>query len=334
MSMGTGMNSEWSRRLSDGYRAATGKTRAVRLPSEASFVVSGAEGAAHLHLPSSAVSGNMQSNAGAFESWCLALRHWCGASVSLSWDAPGPDANLHYERFLYRLQRFDALFGDEWFVFADPTGAVARSKVNLNAGRLWLNVGGPKPKTQKLRPNDPKTWTEDHWECHLASSAIEHLEQRFGFSPGCKDQQFPVGLFSESTPTAASAVFPGAKSAIDIVAVDRERLWMFELKRAGNVGLGALSELIFYTAVMRDAVTGAFGFAEPKGGVSRAERVTPSKIRDVTEINAVLLTPALHPLIDDQVLAILNDACKKRLAEGPSVAFSAHAFTDDWAVSH
>ena len=327
------MNSEWSRRLSDGYRAATGEKRAVRLPSAAAFAVSGARGDAHVHLPASAVSGNMQSNAGAFDSWCLALHRWCGAQVSLSWEAPRSDANLHYERFLYRLQRFDALFGDDWFVFTDPTGAVERSKVNLNTGRLWLNVGGPKPKTQKPRPNDAKTWTEDHWECHLASSAIEHLERQFGFAAGCKDQQFPVGLFSESTPTAASAVFPGAKSAIDIVAVDHERLWIFELKKAGNVGLGALSELIFYTSVMRDAVTGTFGFAEPKKGISRAERVTPSKILDVTEINSVLLTPALHPLIDDPMLAMLNDACKKRLAEGPSVAFSAHAFTDDWAVS-
>src|SRR5690606_26923601 len=150
------MNSEWSRRLSAGYYAAKGEKRAVRLPSEASFVVSGDDGTAHLHLPLSAVCGNMQSNAGAFESWCLALRRWCRAMVSLTWEVPGEAANPHYERFLYRLKRFDALFGGDWFSFSDPTGALAQSKVELNRGRLWLNVGGERPKTQKPRPVDVK----------------------------------------------------------------------------------------------------------------------------------------------------------------------------------
>ena len=128
------MNTEWSRRLSAGYYAAKGHKRAVRLPSDASFTVSGDGDTAHLHLPMSAVIGNMQSNAGAFESWCLALRRWCDARVSLSWELPGDRGNLHYERFLYRLQRFDSLFGDDWFSYADQTGALARSKVNLNSG--------------------------------------------------------------------------------------------------------------------------------------------------------------------------------------------------------
>lgn len=327
------MNSEWSRRLSAGYYAAKGEKRAVRLPSEASFVVSGDEGAAHMHLPMSAVSGNMQSNAGAFESWCLALRRWCGASVTLSWEDPGQDGNLHYERFLYRLQRFDSLFGGDWFSYLDPTVALARSKVTLNKGRLWLNVAGQKGKTQAVPPTtNVKTWTEDHWECHLASSAVDYLEREFQFGAACKDQQFPVGLFSERTPTRGSAVFPGAKSAIDIVAIDGERLWIFELKKTGNVGFGALSELMFYTSVMRDAATGAFGFIEPRSGLSRVENVKPSKIRQVTEINAVLLTPDLHPLIDDQVLALLNDACHRRLDDGPSVQFASHAFNDAWVA--
>jgi hypothetical protein len=327
------MNSEWSRRLSAGYHAAKGEKRAVRLPSDASFVVRGDEGAAHLHLPLSAVCANMQSNAGAFESWCLALRRWCGATVSLTWDAPGEAANPHYERFLYRLNGFDALFGNDWFALSDPTGALTRSKVELNRGRLWLNVGGKKPKAHKERPADLNAWTEDHWESHLTHSGVDHLERKFGFGSACKDQQFPVGLFSECTPSARSAIFPGAKSAIDIVAVDGQKLWIFELKKSGNVGFGALSELMFYTAVMRDAATGVFCFAEPKRGLSRTSNVTRDKIRQVTEINAVLLTPDLHPLIDDQVLVLLNDACRRRLGgEGPTVEFTSHGFTDAWAA--
>lgn len=327
------MNAEWSRRLNAGYHAATGVKRAVRLPSEASFVVNGDDAAAHMHLSLSAVCGNMQSNAGAFESWSLALHRWCGATVSLTWDPPGEAANPHFERFLYRLKQFHALFGNDWFSLSDPAAAFAQSKVERNRGKLWLNVGGDKPKTQKERPIDVKAWTEDHWECHLTDAAVDHLERTFGFGSGCKDQQFPVGLFSSNPPSAGSAIFPGAKSAIDIVAVDGQKLWIFELKKSGNVGFGALSELMFYTSVMRDAATGAFAFAESKCGVSRSTNVTPGKIRAVTEISSVLLTPDLHPLIDEQVLALLNSAYERRLtSDGPKVIFSSHRFTDDWAA--
>lgn len=90
---------------------------------------------------------------------------------------------------------------------------------------------------------------------------------------------------------------------------------------------------MFYTSVMRDAATGAFAFAEPRGGVSRSTNVTPRKIREVTDISSVLLTPDLHPLIDEQVFALLNSAYERRRAsDDPSVAFTSHTFNNDWAA--
>jgi hypothetical protein len=325
------MNADWSRRLSAGYYAATGKKRAVRLPGDAAFSVEGDGEIAHLKLPASAVTGNMQSNASAFESWCLALHRWCGATVALSWVEPGEGRHPHYERFLYRVKRFDSLFGKNWFSYSDPTDAIGRSRALSAEGGLWLNVGGDKPKTQKPRDKDPQFWTEDQWECHLANSDVSHLERTFDLADGVKDQQFPVGLFSDSTPALGNAIFPGAKSAIDIIALKDTRLWIFELKKAGNVGFGALSELMFYTSVMRDASTGTFGFARPKAGSRSA--VSPEMIRQVLQIDAVLLTPDLHPLIDDGILDLINDACGARWADqGPAIRYATATFDNTWAA--
>ena len=326
------MNANWSRRLVSAYRDTTGERHKVRLPDAKSFVVSGNDGNAHVHLLVAAVVGNMQTNAAAFESWCLALHRWCGAKVELSWELPDDSDNQHYQRFLFRLQWFHSLFGDNWFSYKDPHNALAWSRVLKAADGLWLNVGGSVAKVQKVRPSDVRRWSEDHWECHLARPEVRWLEDTFGLrSQAVKEQQFPVGLFTNAKPSKASAVFPGAKSAIDLLALDGTGLWIFELKKSGNVGFGALSELLFYAAVMRDVAVGKFDFADPKGHTR--SKISRGAIRDITEIEAVLLTPKPHPLIDGELLKMLNEASRTRWNESaPSVNFRLHQFDpEEWS---
>lgn len=327
------MNVEWSRRLKAGFQAAPNPSRQVRLPDAKSFTVTGDGDTAHLHLSEIAVTANMQSDAAAFESWCLALRRWCGVAVHLSWQVPTNGGHAHYARFLYRLKQFNLLFGNDWFSYADPTNALGQATVTNGKAALWLNVGGSKEKVQKERPADATRWSEDHWESYLASPETKWLEHAFELGDGTiKDQQFPVGLFSTAVPAKASAVFPGAKSAIDILALDGTRLWLFELKKPGNAGLGALSELLFYTSVMRDAVTGVFGFAEGQGR-SRS-RLGRDAIRSATEIVAVLLAPEIHPLIDPELVQLLNNACDARLGAAPRVTFKTHHLdANGWSSS-
>lgn len=319
------MNTEWSRRLADAYRDISGQRHRVRLP-ETNLVVSGDSDCAQVRLKADAVEGNMQTNAAAFESWCLALHRWCGSKVELSWDSRENSDHWHYQRFLYRLQKLHSLFGDSWFSYADSSNALAESKVLKFPGGLWLNAGSSLAKVQKDRPSDAARWTEDHWECHLARPEVGWLDETFGFgSEAVKDQQFPVGLFTKSKPSKTSAIFPGAKSAVDILALDGKRLWVFELKKSGNVGFGALSELMFYAAVMRDAAEGKFNFADATAH-SRS-KISRAAIRDITEIHAVLLTPKPHPLIDGELFKILNDACRTHCSESaPSLNFRLHQF--------
>jgi hypothetical protein len=326
------MNVEWSRRLGAGYFAQTGRKRAVRFPGEESFKIDGDDDVARLHLPVTAVISNMQSNASAFESWCLALHRWCGARVVLSWDEPASEtketrnAHRHYQRFLYRLHRFNSLFGASWFSVDDAMGALGRGKVVASSRTLWLNTSGAKAKAM---PEAEAPWTEDRWECHLASREVRHLDRKLGLSSETiKHQQIPVGLFANPIPSDAAAIFPGAKSAIDIVALDHGNLWLVELKRDGNVGFGALSELLFYTWVIRDAARGLFDFARSKPNAR--VQLGRTELSAINTINGVLLAPTFHPLIDSTLLSLIAQATAKAWAgEGPSLRFSQHQFDPD-----
>jgi len=78
------------------------------------------------------------------------------------------------------------------------------------------------------------------------------------------DRQFPVGVF-DGIPTKASAIFTGGKSAIDLVGIGHDSsFWLFELKAEKNIKVGALSELFFYSMVVRDVLLRRFGFDDRK----------------------------------------------------------------------
>ena len=49
-------------------------------------------------------------------------------------------------------------------------------------------------------------------------------------------------------------IFTGGKSAIDLIGIRDDTLVLFELKKSGNRKVGAVSELLFYASVMRDAI--------------------------------------------------------------------------------
>ncbi len=297
------MSEDWSKRLNGCFNAGRGDAdrRSVRLPAHPGLRFSGAGDVVQMHLSGAAVSGNMQTNAAAFESWALALHRWCGVGVTITWDEPvqtleskaSDSARGHYQRFLYRLANFAELFSDDWLTVVDEKNALL-SRLTARGKPLYVNRGGSAEKKEPKGVLPHEKWSEDRWECHLASDKVTWLDDRFRIHN--KTQQFPVGLFNEPIPSNGSRVFPGAKSAIDIIAQTPSDIWIFELKKSGNIGFGALSELLFYTWFVRDLADGHFKQAAT-AGKSRVKfqiEVEPNKA-----IHGVLLAEKVHPLIED-----------------------------------
>ena len=261
--------------------------RAIRLPSSLDIRATPGGSGVTLTLGTGAVLANMQTDAAAFEGWALALRLWCQEpAVTLDWAVPAVESG-HYQRFLYRVARFQSLFSG-WVRVADEAKLVASRVLNPRAN-LVLNTASKSRAVgaERLAALLPETKLEVELVADPAFAARYGLDR--------VDRQFPVGLF-EGAVSARSAVFTGGKSAIDIVGVGADGFWLFELKAGRNAPIGGLTELLFYTSLIRDAAGPAARFqfgSSPAGAV-----IGPADVLEARAINAVLLIEASHPLLD------------------------------------
>ena len=236
-----------------------------------------------------------ETNAAAFEAWALALHVWCGVErVVLDWkpirDKKGEQRYGHYQRFLYRVEKFRSWFS--WFEVANA-GALGDAEAIIESG-LVLNVRKSVGKPDAANP-------EANLERQLNSSEE--------FKKHCNlvkvGTQFPVGLFRTKV-AKKNQVFPGGSAAIDLIAQDeQDRLWLFELKAGKNIPAGIISELLFYTWVMQDAMIGRFRFEDKrsadKGGIQ------PADVLECKHIEARFIGHEFHPLLDGGgILEALN----------------------------
>ena len=123
------------------------------------------------------------------------------------------------------------------------------------------------------------------------------------------DRQFPVGVF-DGEPTRGGAIFTGGKSAIDLVGVGLDgAFWLLELKAKGNIQVGALSELFFYSMVLYDARLGRISFSAKKLGARASVR--PADLIAATSLKARLLSDRHHPLLSEAMFATLTSGAER-----------------------
>jgi hypothetical protein len=93
------------------------------------------------------------------------------------------------------------------------------------------------------------------------------------------------------------------------VCLDADTIWLFELKAGGNIPVGTVTELFFYTSLIRDALHGdPIRFAQAR----HEARIQPEALSRVTRIEGVMLGHEVHPLLDSELMSILNEAVEKR----------------------
>ncbi len=313
-------NASWEQSLREAHiKMAGGEGRRIRVPGMNSDALTFSGDAANLriYLSESAVTSNMQTDAAAFEAWILALKAWCGVEqATLGWKEPEgcfgeatkgaegrspPIKYLHYQRFLYRVDKFLEAYG-QWFG-VDKQCLLNKSKVR-SAGKCFLNVRGD---SEAKKANG----SEAALEMRLVSEGNCLLGETFNLKDRQCFRQLPVGVFEKDV-KAKNAIFPRGKSAIDLYGVDDNRgLWIFELKDEKNTKLGIVSEALCYAWIMRDLLArdGIFTFPDfAKQGSASRRGLSPDAICECGRIEVVLLAPAFHPLLDDgHILDLLNE---------------------------
>ncbi|MBC4018653.1 hypothetical protein [Siccirubricoccus deserti] len=315
-------HAEFERCLRRAYKRGAPQARPVRLPSPKGIRVSGDPSCATLHLSSAAVLGNMQEDASAFEGWALVLVAWCGVGrVLIDWDVPDSAAldsdPGHYQRFLYRVHRFAHLLGPDR-VGVCREDRLSLLRVGLGQPAVFTVAGEPRIANHGAAPGNWRGLGEDALERWLtAPDSPACLRLMAGLGLRRIDRQFPVGIFAGKV-AGANRVFPAARSAIDIIGIGENRaLWLMELKAGRNAKVGALSELFFYSMAMHDALTdrGCWRFADPV--VSVKSCIQPEDVQGCDRIEARLMEPPIHPLLDPEteagrrVFGFLNDGAAR-----------------------
>ncbi|PKN19270.1 MAG: hypothetical protein CVU71_07105 [Deltaproteobacteria bacterium HGW-Deltaproteobacteria-6] len=276
-----------------------------------------------LRINENAIQSNMQCNVSAFEGWLLVLKEFVYKGYKFSVEFPKINKTnktnkttwQHYQRFLFRLSFFDSLYGkgshEPWFELSDPIKERLNSDCLYtkyrNEGRLQSNIGKNgrgKGKDNPTKNLSELSETEIEWRLCKGGADKDCLVS--SFNTGDIYRQFPACVFHDAV-LDDNALFPGKKACVDLVADsgDEKSFWIFELKKKGNTPLGILSELLFYTAIVRDMIAGHVRTQKPS---DKDCYDSTNLVKNKERINACFLAPDFHPLLIEPIINRLNVA--------------------------
>lgn len=276
----------------------------IKLPKEIDFSL--CHNKLSVCLQTAFIIKNMQNNNAAFEGWILVLKRWLNRieKVELNWKPFALDNQLnscteiqHYQRFLYRVDRFLKSFS--WVeINKKNRHSLDNSKVRSHKD-LILNISKERIIAQHSESKELDKLSESELEKHIIQN--DKISNKFKQTHNLDfvNYQLPVGLFYNEV-AKNNSIFPGNKSAIDIWGINnKNEFCLFELKTRKNKKVGSISEMLFYSWIINDIQRGLFKFdALPNNRIKR--------IKDTKKIICYLLTPETHPLIDHQLTKLIS----------------------------
>lgn len=293
-------NIAWQTKL----RSAACDLTKCEFPKHSEIGIHGTHDEATITVRAKGVAGNMQTNAAAFEAWALVLLCHCHVKrikIGLDHDAENLSGG-HVGRFLYRLHRFHELFPDQ--VELDPQLRNSARALNGATKRVLNQPLSDRPLIAEERDKRfaalcaPSSKVSES-QLEMALECSRSFKEKFALEKVMR--QWPIGLFEGRVANDDQIrIFTGGKSAIDLVGVSNDSLVLFELKTQLNRNAGAISELLFYASVVRDAIRGEFQFEQLPFPNNCA--VTRDDIVGCSNIRAVLLAPKMHPLIQNPAI--------------------------------
>ncbi|MDR2917065.1 MAG: hypothetical protein LBV74_19915 [Tannerella sp.] len=277
----------------ENLKEITGKKN-VSLPSSIDFEIE--KNVLAITMTEKGLRANMQCNKSAFDGWAFCLKAWLPElikEVSICWNPLKRNEYSHYERFLYRVEKFTEAY--DW----------ARN------GSLF------DLKMYKGEQERDKNWVAN-FPCGDATEDVEGkeaiLERNFinnhSIDYDVINQQLPVGVFNIIV-SKESCIMPRGKSQIDIWAIKGNTLHVFELKNTNNTMVGIISELMYYVNIMNDIKNKQIAY--PKDAEKSKYRdfdalYSAFKEEKIKHIEGHFLAKKLHPLISSNVIDLINDS--------------------------
>jgi hypothetical protein len=205
---------------------------------------------------------NMQEATVAFEAWAIILKSYflnmdgkvnfivdnpdifknynLGESYRQGKDNNNPSHSGHFNRFLYRLMKFEKTYA--WFTIGDT---YLKKLVDDFESYMYKNGNS-------FSNNVPGKSTEKKEDEDIFEASEHAVENKLLINHKDFHNQLPVGLFEGKKYTDSDRIFTGGKSAIDLWRIkDDTILELYELKYLNKM-VGIITELMFYTNFMAD----------------------------------------------------------------------------------
>lgn len=274
---------------------------------------------------------NMQENSVAFEGWVLSIKTWLNEdidSVELDFSVPekiekyGTSKAGHYNRFLYRLYNMSRLFPN-WFKINEQKVKIIDDFINwLKQSKCILNQSS-RERESVIHSTNMERQIESWFVYHEGKYLLQEL---WDIDINKIYNQLPMGVFYDKI-AAKNNIFTRSASAIDLwgIGSDNNTLHIIELKCGDNKGLGVISELLFYTAVIYDTSFNSHPLFEfNDSGKTNDIKAMKNDGNQFKRLYTHILAEKYHPLFNFQVentikngLANLNIEFDKKVYSYP-----------------
>lgn len=280
-----------------------------------------------LHLVVNRPTGNMQTDAAAFEAWVLAIKACLGDRIKrVQLDFPplhletdryvGNPARLHLNRFLFRLAGFSAMYSD-WCSLS------THAEHEVNSFMEWFEQSDMRLNQPVARTNPGPIGREHRVEAWLIGQGKRELCSLLGMDEERVFNQLPVGVYHEQV-SRTNAVFPGGSAAIDLWGVDStgKTLHLIELKQGRKPGLGVISQALFYAQILHRAAVGDNNISLSAARLHQEGRgIVVFRSGRYERIALHFLAERFHPLFSRRVLSLLNDGLSQWSAYADQVIY-------------
>lgn len=278
---------------------------------------------------------NMQNDAAAFEGWAVIIYSYYVKSLKdgnqkiilkvenelkSKKDLDFSRSQGHYHRFLYRTMRFSEQYQEWFYLDANLRGIIDIFRGYFENESFVNNYPSAK-KSNSIDQFNGSVTTESDVERFFVCNDTEkeRLLKKSGLKTENLFRQLPVGLF-KGKKEAKNSLFTRGKSAIDLWAIDEEQIAIFEIKTRNKM-VGIISELFFYSNYVNDvfvknnSITFYKGY-KPDSDIDIRGYNLLNQNNENKLIAAYFLTDDLHPLINEQVIDLLNDGKERKIKYG------------------
>jgi hypothetical protein len=256
---------------------------------------------------------NMQVDNASFEGWAICIKAWLPEMIDrvcLKWTLPASADNLHYHRFLYRVLRFREAYS--WFNIDDSLNAEIET-FKAKIADLTNNYGNKEPQ----KPQKKGEKYLEYMIVHKHSSEFKKM-----FNVEYFNHQLPVGVKQNGR-----SFFTGQGSAIDLWGVNGNAISIFELKY-DNKMVGIITELFLYTCIIRDMILGTITPPNSEKCKRVCQKELYSRMSNITEIKAYMLSEIYHPLVNQQAIDLMNT--NNNLSSQPKITYIPAKTPEAW----